>query len=1158
MNGSDFVHLHNHTMYSLLDGAIKIPEMLKTASDMGMNALAITDHGNLFGAIEFYIQAKKQRIKPIIGIETYIVPQDLAEKRPIPGIPDSGYHLVLLAKNYEGYKNLLKLSSIAYLEGFYFKPRIDKPTLAKYSEGLIALSACLKGEVAQAAARGDDDRVEQVVRSYLEIMDEKDFYLEIQDHNIDAEMSVRSRLKKAAQRMGIGLVATNDCHYLKREHSAAHDALLCIQTGKLVSDTDRMRYQTDQLYLKSAEQMKSLFADTPVAIENSLAIAERCNLEIDMGRNLVPEFPLPKGFESTDAYLEYLARKGLQIRYERVTPGLTERLDYELGVIKQMGYSGYFLIVKDFIDFAKKHEISVGPGRGSAAGSLVSYALGITNIDPIKYSLLFERFLNPERISMPDIDIDFSDRGRDRVIDYVTNKYGRENVAQIITFGSMAARAVVRDVGRVLSVPYGEMDAVAKMIPEEVGMTLERALELSADLKEKKQQDETISKVLDYAKVLEGLARHASTHAAGVVIAPSPLTDYVPLYKSNKDEITTQYDMRIIEAIGLLKMDFLGLRTLTVIDDTITLVKKTRGLDIDLENIPLDDADVYTQFAEGKTTGIFQFESSGMRDYLRKLGPTCLEDLIAMNALYRPGPLDSGMIDIYIECKKGIREIKFEHPLLEPILKDTYGVIVFQEQVLKIAQEMAGYSLGKADILRKAMGKKQAEIMAQQKSEFIDGAVRQKVDKKVAERVFDMIETFARYGFVKAHSTGYAVIAYQTAYLKVHYPAEFMAAALTSEMGNSSKVTVFRNECKELGLELLPPDIQLGQANFSVADNKIIFGLAAVKNVGVSAVEVIVEAREQGGAFADIFDFCGRVDLRVVNKKALESLIACGSFDALGIPRWTLHDNVETLISYGARVHQETESGQSSLFGEAAEVGDFTPTLAAAEPWSDASIRDREKAVLGFYLSSHPLEDNYIEYKAFIDYQLEDLEGLRDGSRLIVGGVISEKPKINTSRNNKLYARVTIEDFTGTVEIIIFADCLDRKKNLLQEGNSILVTGILSTREGEKPSIKANDIFLLKTAYQEIPCRLHLNIGADDIDNGRIEELDELFRANQGRSEIIFHFREGGIELTSRSRKFAVAPSADLLRKLGERFGESCYDIEIDRGLTNGYRNNRH
>ena len=1157
MNGSDFVHLHNHTMYSLLDGAIKIPEMLKAASDMGMNALAITDHGNLFGAIEFYIQAKKHRIKPIIGIETYIVPHDLTEKRPIPGIPDSGYHLVLLAKNYQGYKNLLKLSSIAYLDGFYFKPRIDKPTLARHSEGLIALSACLKGEVAHAAAQGDDERIEQVVRSYLEILGEKDFYLEIQDHQIDAEMVVKSRLKKIADRMGIGLVATNDCHYLQREHSAAHDALLCIQTGKLVADTDRMKYQTDQLYLKTAEQMKSLFVDTPAAIENSLAISERCNLEIDMGRNLVPEFPLPKGFESTDAYLEYLANKGLQNRYQRVTPGLKERLAYELGVIKQMGYSGYFLIVKDFIDFAKKHEISVGPGRGSAAGSLVSYALGITNIDPIKYSLLFERFLNPERISMPDIDIDFSDRGRDRVIDYVTNKYGRGNVAQIITFGSMAARAVVRDVGRVLSVPYGEMDAIAKMIPEEIGMTLDRALELSADLKEKKQQDETISKVLDYSRVLEGLARHASTHAAGVVIAPSPLTDYVPLYKSSKDEITTQYDMRIIEAIGLLKMDFLGLRTLTVIDDTIALVKKTRGIDIDLEAIPLDDAGVYRQFAEGKTTGIFQFESSGMRDYLRKLGPTCLEDLIAMNALYRPGPLDSGMIDIYIECKKGIREIKYEHPLLEPILKDTYGVIVFQEQVLKIAQEMAGYSLGKADILRKAMGKKQAEIMAQQKSEFIEGAIRQKVEKKAAERVFDLIETFARYGFVKAHSTGYAVIAYQTAYLKTHYPAEFMAASLTSEMGNSTKVTVFRNECKELGLELLSPDIQLGQPNFSVVAGKIVFGLAAVKNVGISAVENIVKARDEG-AFTDIFDFCSRVDLRVVNKKALESLIACGAFDSLGVPRWTLHESVETLINYGGRIHKETEAGQSSLFGEATEAANLNPALATAEPWSDTRIRDMEKAVLGFYLSSHPLEDTYVEYKAFVDCQLEDIEELRDGSRLIVGGVICEKPRINTSRNNKLYARVTIEDFTGSIEIIIFADCLDKRKSLLQEGNGILVAGILSTREGEKPSIKANDIFLLKTAYKEIPCRLHLNIGAGDIGNGQIEGLDELFRQNKGRSEVIFHFRDGGVELISRSRKFAVAPNAELLRKLGERFGESCYDVEVDRGLTNGYRNNRH
>jgi DNA polymerase III subunit alpha len=1144
-------------MYSLLDGAIKIPHMLKLAAEMGMRSLAITDHGNLHGAIEFYTQAKKHRIKPIIGIETYIVPHDRTMKRAVQGVPDGGYHLILLAKNIQGFKNLIKLSSSAYLEGFYFKPRIDKEILAKHSEGLIALTACLKGESASAALRGGDEASEKVIRSYLNIFDTQDFYLEIQDHGIAEEATVRATYKRLAQKFGLGLVATNDCHYLKREHSAAHDALLCIQTGKLVSDLDRMHYTTDQLYMKTTEQMKELFAANPEAIENTLKITERCNLEIELGKNLVPKFPLPSGYESDDEYLKYVANIGLTKRYPKITDGIQGRLDYELKVIKQMGYSGYFLIVKDFIDFAKNNGISVGPGRGSAAGSIVSYSLGITDIDPIEYNLLFERFLNPERISMPDIDIDFSDRGRDRVIQYVTEKYGRANVSQIITFGTMAARAVVRDVGRVLSIPYGDMDKVAKMIPEELGMTLERALELSADLNELKQKDEKIAQVLDYAIILEGLARHASTHAAGVVIAPAPLTDYVPLYKSNKDEITTQFDMRNIEQMGLLKMDFLGLRTLTVIDDTLSEIARNRGLHLELNKIPLDDKEVFKLFAEGKTVGIFQFESSGMRDYLRKLEPTDVNDLIAMNALYRPGPLDSGMINVYIECKKGIRLMAFEHSLLEPILKDTYGVIVFQEQVLKIAQEMAGYSLGKADILRKAMGKKQAEVMAQQKIEFIDGATKRGIDKKIAEKVFDQIETFGRYGFVKAHSTGYAMIAYRTAYLKAHFPQEFFAASLTSEMGDISKILVFKKECKEMGIELLPPNINEGFAHFSVSEGKIIYGLAAVKNVGVSAAESIVNARAEKGKFSDIFDFCSRVDTRLVNRKSLESLVACGSFDSMHPIRSRVYESIDTALNYGAQYQKDSRAGQSLLFGQTpASAATMKPRLKEIPPWNDTEKRDMEKKVLGFYLSSHPLEDAYIEYNAFKDISLDGLADLSDGKKITVAGII-QNIKINLSRNNNQFAILIIEDFTETSEVMVWADCLEKRKKILVEGAKILVLGSVSTREGERAKIIANDILPLETAYQELPYTLHLFVKETELSEQQMNGLIDIIGANKGNAELYFHFQNSGTELVTRSRKYLVQATPMLLRDMAKRFGDDNVKIQLkpeaNKGNTKKY-----
>jgi DNA polymerase III subunit alpha len=1144
-------------MYSLLDGAIKIPHMLKSAAEMGMRSLAITDHGNLHGAIEFYIQAKKHRIKPIIGIETYIVPHDRTMKRAVPGVPDGGYHLILLAKNIQGFKNLIKLSSSAFLEGFYFKPRIDKEILAKHSEGLIALTACIKGESASAAIRGGDELSEKVIRSYLDIFDTQDFYLEIQDHGIAEEATVRATYKRLAHTFGLGLVATNDCHYLKREHSAAHDALLCIQTGKLVSDLDRMHYTTDQLYMKTTEQMKELFSATPEAIENTLKIADRCNLEIELGKNLVPKFPLPSGYESDDEYLKYVANIGLAKRYSKITDGIQGRLDYELKVIKQMGYSGYFLIVKDFIDFAKNNGISVGPGRGSAAGSIVSYSLGITDIDPIEYNLLFERFLNPERISMPDIDIDFSDRGRDRVIQYVTEKYGRANVSQIITFGTMAARAVVRDVGRVLSIPYSDMDKVAKMIPEELGMTLERALEISADLNELKQKDEKIAQVLDYSIILEGLARHASTHAAGVVIAPAPLTDYVPLYKSNKDEITTQFDMRNIEQMGLLKMDFLGLRTLTVIDDTLSEIARNRGFHLELNKIPLDDKEVFKLFAEGRTVGIFQFESSGMRDYLRKLEPTDINDLIAMNALYRPGPLDSGMIGVYIDCKKGLKQMAFEHPLLEPILKDTYGVIVFQEQVLKIAQEMAGYSLGKADILRKAMGKKQAEVMAQQKIEFIDGAIKRGIDTKIAEKVFDQIETFGRYGFVKAHSTGYAMIAYRTAYLKAHFPQEFLAASMTSEMGDISKILIFKKECKEMGIELLPPNINEGFPHFSVSEGKIIYGLAAVKNVGVSAAESIVNARAEKGKFSDIFEFCSRVDTRLVNRKSLESLVACGSFDSLHPIRSRVYDSIDMALNYGAQYQKDSRAGQSLLFGQTpASAATMKPRLKEIPPWNDTEKRDMEKKVLGFYLSSHPLEDAYIEYNAFKDISLDGLADLSDGKKVTAVGII-QSIKINISRNNNQFAILVMEDFTETSDVMVWADCLEKRKKLLVEGAKVLVLGTVSTREGEKAKIIANDILPLETAYQELPYTLHLFIKELDLNENHLDGLIEMITASKGNAELYFHFQNDGTELVTRSRKYLIQASPTLLRDMAKRFGDENVKIQLkpeaNKGNTKKY-----
>jgi DNA polymerase-3 subunit alpha len=1145
---ADFVHLHNHSQYSLLDGACRLDDMLKTAEKMKMPALAITDHGNLFGAIDFYTRARKSKVKPIIGIETYVAPESRHKKAALKGFTESGFHLVLLAKNATGYRNLIRLSSIGFLEGFYHKPRIDKEVLREYGDGLIACSACLNGEVARNILNGRPDDAEKAVKEFLDIFSKENFYLELQDHGIEEEYRVRQALKQIAKRHEIRLVATNDCHYMKREHAKAHDALLCIQTGKLLSETERMKYNTDEIYFKSPQEMIELFSDTPDAIENTLRIAESCSLDIDLYKNKVPKFPIPPGFQTLEDYLKSLCDLGLRSRYGSVTPELETRLNYELSVINRMGYAGYFLIVKDFIDYARSNGVRVGPGRGSAAGSIVSYCLGITSLDPIEYGLLFERFLNPERISMPDIDIDFADRGRDQVIDYVTQKYGRDNVAQIITFGSMAARAVVRDVGRVMSLPYGEVDTIAKLIPIEMEMTLDKALEREPELKKKYDEDERIKELIDYSKVLEGLSRHASTHAAGVVIAPGPITDYAPLYKSNKDEITTQYDMHGIEAIGLLKMDFLGLRTLTVIDDCLKLLAQN-GVTVDIDHVPLDDSEIYKLFTRAETVGIFQFESAGMREYLKKLKPTVLEDLTVMNALYRPGPLDAHMIEIYIDCKHGKREISYIHPKLEPILRDTYGVIVFQEQVLKIAQELAGYTLGEADILRKAMGKKQAEVMAEQKAIFIKGAVSRGIDKKTSERIFEQIETFGRYGFVKAHSACYAYIAYQTAYLKVHHPVEFMAALMTSEMSNTDRIMELRNESEHMEIELRPPDISRGYGHFSVDGKIILFGLTAVKNVGQGAVDSIVSVREEGGPYKDLFDFTSRVDLRAVNKRTIESLVMSGAMDSFGSNRASLLAAVEPAMAHGSGLQRDRDSGQSTLFGDSAQGALAKPRITEVTPWTDMEILTHEKDSLGYWISGHPLDTYRDIYDCFVDLKFLEMETATDSRKVTVAGILT-KIKIQASRAGKQFAILSLEDFSGTGEVIFFSDILEKRRLLLKEGNAVLVFGSVSDRDGKR-SIKGDDMTLLDTATKEFPVALRIRV-ENTLDAESQRALLEYFSKNPGESDLVIEQNGNGKRVIYKSTKYKVNPNAALLKHLKNILGPNNVRLQKLRRANNG------
>ncbi|MBN1542776.1 DNA polymerase III subunit alpha [candidate division KSB1 bacterium] len=1136
---TDFIHLHNHSHYSLLDGACRIPDLVERACKFGMPALALTDHGNMFGAIEFYDTCKQMGIKPLVGAEIYVAPLDRREKIADPHTGANAFHLVLLCKDSVGYRNLMKLVSAGYLEGFYYKPRVDKELLRANSQGIVALSACLKGEVAHRMIKQDYEAAKEAAQEYLDIFGE-DFYLEVQNHGLKEEELVRPQMIRLGNELGIKVVATNDIHYLHKEDHEAHDILLCLQTGKDYDDPGRMRYPTQELYFKSPKEMADCFSDFPKVLSNTLEVAEKCDLEIELGVYHLPEFRIPEqsAGASLDDYFEKLCWKGLEQRYPQITPELQERMRTELDVIKRMGFSGYFLIVQDFIQYARSKGIPVGPGRGSAAGSLVAYVLRITNLDPMRYNLLFERFLNIDRVSMPDIDIDFCYERREEVIDYVKEKYGKENVCQIITFGTMAARGVIRDVGRVLKMPYGEVDKIAKLVPQQLKVKLKDAFSKVPELKELEEKSSIHRKLVNYSLVLEGLARHASIHAAGVVITPGELTQFVPLYKTKDGDITTQYDMKYLESVGLLKMDFLGLRTLTVIKDTVEALR-LRGIEIDIDSIPLDDPAVYGLFARGETIALFQFESSGMREHLKKLGPECLDDLIAMNALYRPGPMD--FIDDFIAYKKGKKEIRYLHPLLEPILKNTYGIAVYQEQVMKIASDLGDYTLVQADELRRAMSKKKKEVMAGERIKFVAGAKKHSIPEKVANEIFDMMDKFSGYGFNKSHAACYSLVAYQTAFLKYYYPAEFMAATISSEMNNTDRVIILLEECRRMGLTVCRPDINKGGAGFVVSDRGIEFGLAAVKNIGKGAVQILVDEREKNGTYKDLIDLCSRIDLRAVNRKVLESLIEAGAMDDFPGSRAQLFVSVEIAIDFGQKTQNQQANGQFSIFGLEDQVTLVAPTLQETPEWDPSTTLNREKNVLGFYLSGHPLDRYREEVKTFSTFDTENIHDAQDGQMVRMCGIITDM-KVHYDRKSRPMAFFKLEDFIGHLESLAFADTFEKFKNLIAVESMVMVVGKLNKGENEDPKIVVDEVIALDETRERFTKSLCVALKVADADESLLQEIRQLVNSHSGEIPLYIKLRlsESGFEdYYLRSRTLKVNPSMNLIEQLRDKVGHT-------------------
>ena len=1132
-----FVHLHNHSEYSLLDGACRLDRLVERVKNLGMPALALTDHGNLFGAVEFYEKARAAGLKPILGCEVYVAHGSRLDRTRSADGKGAYDHLVLLARNRDGYRNLMRLSSAGYLEGFHYKPRIDKELLQTHASGLLCLSACLRGELPQLVLDGNMEGAKKAAAWYRDLFGPEFYYLEVQDHGIPEERTVAQRLIELGGQMGIPVVATNDCHYLAREDAEAHEVLLCIQTGKTMQDPDRFRFATDQVYVKTEEEMEALFHGAPEALRNTLEVAEKCELTLDTERVQLPEFPLPPEFQDAEGYLRTLAREGLTHRYEVIDEGMERRLQYELDTICQVGYARYFLIVRDFIEFARMNGIGVGPGRGSAAGSLVSYVLRITDIDPLKFDLLFERFLNPERISMPDIDIDFDYENRGRVIEYVLEKYGRESVTQIITFGTMAARAVVRDVGRALGMSYADQDRVAKLIPGELGMTLTRALETVPELKALASQDETHAKLIRCSLSLEGLARHASTHAAGVLIAPGKLTDYVPVYRSSKGDVTTQYDMVSLEKIGLLKMDFLGLRTLTVLEDASRLASRENGGPVTLNSIPLDDPATFALLSKAQTIGVFQLESSGMRELLRKVLPDCFEDIIAINALFRPGPIQSGMLDDFAKRKHGKQKVTYMHPSLEPILSKTLGVIAYQDQVMQIANRLAGFTLAQGDLLRRAMGKKKPEEMARMKQTFVEGCALNQVPKKKAEEIFDLVEKFAGYGFPRAHSAAYALLSYQCAYLKAHYPAAYFAAALSSEVGDTDRIVTLVEEARRLGIEVHTPDVNRSESAFTLEGNAVRFGLTAVKNVGKGSVEAIVAARKSGGPFVSIGDLCRRVDLKSINKRVLESLVLAGACDSLGGDRAQLFETVAGALGRAQDVARAASRDQVTLFGAEHAIEAPEPPLPDVPSWPLHDRLRKEHEVLGFYFSDHPLSP----YRSLIESRdLADTAKIResrDGAELSFIGMVSAIKTI-ADRNGRPMAFVTLEDFSGSVEGVTFADLYERNRAALVQGAVIETRARVSVREDQDPKLVFQSIRAVAPGDAGPEGALHIDM-TEAPEGVSLETLRDLLGRHPGRCPVYFLVRSpsDGVKTRIRARRLLVRAGEELMAELTKRLG---------------------
>ncbi len=1150
MKHTDFVHLHVHTQFSLLDGTIRLEALFKTAKEYQMPAIALTDHGNMFGAINFYQTAYRYGIKPIIGCETYVAPGSRFDKSA-HGTGETARHLILLAKSLQGYRNLMKLTTAGYLEGFYYRPRIDKTLLAQHHEGLIALSACLHGEIPGLLLRGESEAAERVAAQYRELFGEGNFFLEIMENGIPEQKTVNQGLLEIGRRLSLPLVATNDCHYLKSADAEAHEILLCIQTGKTVESPDRMRFATDQFYFRSPEEMKTLFSWCPQAIENTVQIAERCNLTLEFGKFYLPRFEVSAD-QSLDEVLRAAAKKGLERLLPIIMkfssqdePALREnyerRLHEELEMIRSMGFAGYFLIVADFVNYAKGRGIPVGPGRGSAAGSLVAYALGITNIDPIRYGLFFERFLNPSRISMPDIDIDFCQEGRDEIIRYVTEKYGTDHVAQIITFGKMQAKAVVRDVGRAMNIPYGEVDAIAKMIPNVLNITLEEAIKTEPRLAEEEKKNPKIKKLLNLSRSLEGLNRHASTHAAGVVISDVPLVERVPLC-SPKDDVVTQFSMNDISAVGLTKFDFLGLKTLTVIKNALQFIREGRKDELNMDALPLDDRETYQLLMRGDTDGVFQLESSGMKDILVSMKPDCIEDIIALIALYRPGPMN--MVPEFISRKQGKTKIVYELPELEAILKETYGVIVYQEQVMQIAVAIGNYTMSEADTLRKVMSKKKASEMEKEKPKFLEGAVKRKIQEIKARKIWEQMETFAEYGFNKSHSTAYAMISYQTAYLKTHYPAEFMAALLTSEKDNRDKIIKHINNCKEMTIGVLPPDINQSQSDFSVSGgNTIRFGLAAVKNVGIGAIEEIIHARKQGNHFQSFQDFCRRVDLRKVNKRVIESLIKCGAFDSLGHRRRQLLDAHEEIMEAAQKHQRDRLNGQVSFFdrveGEEG-CGDseaFTGgALRDLPEWDHRELLSYEKETLGFYITGHPLIPWKDKLELLTSCDTATIADRNDKDEVAISGIISNIREVTTRRKDVM-AYVTVEDLKGSITVIFFAEIYRAAFELLHSEEPVLVRGTVDIGE-ESVKVIAAEAQLLSEATVVPYKTAHFRIDAMKATDKEIDELYALLNKKHGKQDGFLHLVNGNSEtVIYLGRAMRLELSGDLLKSADEILG---------------------